>query len=67
MGTLHAFLLIFLLGPMLILAQNPKKPMLRDSFDLKKTKVWGPGLQPDKIVLPARYFFIEAAQFDGKP
>lgn len=24
------------------------------------TKVWGPGLDPENIVLPARYFFIEA-------
>lgn len=31
----------------------------------KKTKVWGPGLQTD-IVLPARYFFIHAADKNGK-
>lgn len=26
----------------------------------KLTKVWGPGLTPDKFVMPARYFFLEA-------
>ncbi|XP_044752977.1 protein O-glucosyltransferase 2-like [Coccinella septempunctata] len=26
----------------------------------KFTRIWGPGLHPDKIVMPARYFFIEA-------
>jgi hypothetical protein len=31
----------------------------------KKTKVWGPGLKTD-IVLPARYFFIHAADKNGK-
>ncbi|XP_028392699.1 protein O-glucosyltransferase 2-like isoform X2 [Dendronephthya gigantea] len=31
----------------------------------KKTKVWGPGLRTD-IVLPARYFFIHAADKNGK-
>lgn len=67
MNTFYAIFLVFLLGPLGVLAQNPKKPMIRHSFDLKKTKVWGPGLHPDKIVLPARYFYIEAAQFDGKP
>lgn len=30
------------------------------AVDPKKCKVWGPGLNPDKIVLPARYFFVEA-------
>lgn len=27
---------------------------------MRKTRVWGPGLRPDVIVLPVRYFFIEA-------
>ena len=31
----------------------------------KKSKVWGPGLKTD-IVLPARYFFIHAADKEGK-
>lgn len=29
------------------------------SCSVIKGKVWGPGLIPDKIVMPARYFFIE--------
>lgn len=24
-----------------------------------RTKIWGPGLYPDKIVMPARYFFVQ--------
>lgn len=30
------------------------------SVDIFKTKVWGPGLYPGKIVLPVRYFYIQA-------
>lgn len=29
------------------------------SVDVEKTKVWGPGLEPDKIVLPVRHFYIQ--------
>lgn len=29
-------------------------------LDVSKTQVWGPGLHPETIVLPARYFFIQA-------
>ncbi|XP_030561243.1 protein O-glucosyltransferase 2-like [Drosophila novamexicana] len=36
------------------------------SVDVKKTLVWGPGLKPDDIVLPARYFFIHAVDKTGK-
>lgn len=34
--------------------------------NLSKTKVWGPGLKPENIVLPARYFFIHAVGDDNK-
>ncbi|XP_032590679.1 protein O-glucosyltransferase 2-like [Drosophila grimshawi] len=34
-------------------------------LDAKKTLVWGPGLKPDDIVLPARYFFIHAVDRSG--
>lgn len=30
------------------------------SIDPSHCQVWGPGLYPDKIVLPARYFYIQA-------
>lgn len=30
------------------------------SIDVSKTRIWGPGLYPERIVLPARYFFIRA-------
>lgn len=32
----------------------------------KLTKVWGPGLKPDDIVMPARYFFIQAVDKNNK-
>lgn len=31
----------------------------------KFSKIWGPGLHPDKIVMPARYFFIEARDINN--
>ncbi|XP_033150714.1 protein O-glucosyltransferase 2-like [Drosophila busckii] len=34
--------------------------------DVGKTLVWGPGLSPDVVVLPARYFFIHAVDTTGK-
>uniref|UniRef100_A0A8D9AMA8 KDEL motif-containing protein 1 n=1 Tax=Cacopsylla melanoneura TaxID=428564 RepID=A0A8D9AMA8_9HEMI len=30
------------------------------SFGVQNVKTWGPGLKPDLIVLPARYFFIQS-------
>lgn len=30
--------------------------------DIKNIKITGPGIRPDKIVLPARYFFINLYQ-----
>lgn len=30
--------------------------------DMKNIKITGPGIRPDKIVLPARYFFINLYQ-----
>lgn len=38
-------------------SDNVPKQSIR-SVDLKKTQVYGPGLQPDKIVLPVRHFYI---------
>lgn len=35
----------------LVLSQNTE-------LNVTLTKVWGPGLKPDIIVMPARYFFI---------
>lgn len=36
------------------------------SVDVERTKVWGPGLEPDKIVLPVRHFYIEPVDAYGK-
>ncbi|XP_050309446.1 protein O-glucosyltransferase 2-like [Anthonomus grandis grandis] len=30
------------------------------------TQIWGPGLQPQKFVMPARYFFIQARNSNNK-
>lgn len=35
------------------------------SVDVRRTQVWGPGLRPDTIVLPVRYFFIQAHDGHG--
>lgn len=43
-----------------------KKPPVAE-FDIKKTRFWGPGLSPDEIVLPVRYFYIELLKHDGQP
>lgn len=48
-------------------SKNKKKKRRFDEFDIKNTKLWGPGLKPDEIVLPVRYFYIELFKFDGKP
>lgn len=37
---------------------NIPKQSIR-SLDVKKTQIFGPGLRPDKVVLPVRYFIIE--------
>ncbi|KAK7044020.1 Protein O-glucosyltransferase 2 [Halocaridina rubra] len=34
-------------------------------IDVKRTKVYGPGLQPDKIAYPVQYFFIEVFDIKG--
>lgn len=36
------------------------------SVDVRRTKVYGPGLEPDKFILPVRYFFIEPIDGHGK-
>ena len=45
---------------------NQGKSSVR-SVDVEKTKIWGPGLKPDKIVLPVRYFYIQAIDGYGNP
>ncbi|KAK7861819.1 hypothetical protein R5R35_000582 [Gryllus longicercus] len=35
--------------------------------DPQKCVVWGPGLHPERIVLPARYFFISTVDSNGVP
>ena len=34
-------------------------------IDLKKTKIYGPGLYPQNLVLPVRYFFIQPYDEEG--
>ena len=52
----------FLLALCLALSANGGKKF---KVDPKKSKVYGPGLTPHRIVYPARYFFIEAHDMKG--
>ncbi|XP_034140437.1 protein O-glucosyltransferase 2 isoform X5 [Drosophila guanche] len=45
-----------------LLLSNCEKQVI----DVTKSQVWGPGLKPADIVLPARYFFIHAIDNSGK-
>lgn len=51
--------------------RSTKKPKKKKApvveFDIKNTRLWGPGLYPDEIVLPVRYFYIELLKHDGEP
>lgn len=49
--------LFLTLGVILVLFLNH---VCSFDIDVSLTRVWGPGLYPEKIVLPARYFFIQA-------
>ncbi|XP_064103560.1 protein O-glucosyltransferase 2-like isoform X2 [Macrobrachium nipponense] len=55
--SLFVFLLFLTFGP----SEGGKKYKI----DVKRTKVFGPGLQPEKIVYPVRYFFIEVYDTKG--
>lgn len=46
-------LLLLLLGFVLVRSKGLVDPA--------ECQIWGPGLHPDKIVMPARYFYIVAA------
>lgn len=35
------------------------------SVDLRKTKIWGPGIEPHHNILPVRYFFIQPIDAHG--
>lgn len=39
---------------------------ISDNVDPDRAITWGPGLQPSKIVLPARYFFVQLVDHAGK-
>lgn len=45
---------------------DEKKIKKFNSIHLKNTKIWGPGITPDAITLPVRYFFIQAIDVNGK-
>lgn len=60
------FLLILRVAVKCDLDTNRKKVSIR-SLDVEKTRVWGPGLEPHKIVLPVRYFYIQAIDGYGNP
>lgn len=53
-----------MVGPMLLLEVFVIASLLHFSIqsdvDLKCSKIWGPGLKPHVITMPARYFFVKA-------
>lgn len=53
-------LLYFIFGSLMVAASSATEL----EVDLRKTKVWGPGLKPD-FFLPVRYFYIQAVSADG--
>ena len=38
----------------------------KKKIDVQKTKIYGPGLYPHKLVLPVRYIFIQPYDTNGK-
>lgn len=58
------FILLFILISTICDSATGTKQSIR-SVDVEKTKVWGPGLEPDKIVLPVRHFYIQAIDAFG--
>lgn len=62
--NLFIFLLIIKAAVKCDLDTSRKKVSIR-SLDVEKTKIWGPGLEPHKIVLPVRYFYIQAIDAYG--
>ncbi|KAG8231930.1 hypothetical protein J437_LFUL011399, partial [Ladona fulva] len=50
------FLRTFILLPVYLISSQANS----QDVDPINTEVWGPGLYPDKIVMPARYFYIHA-------
>lgn len=46
---------------------QPQPPSTPSPLDHSRALVWGPGLRPDLIVLPARYFHIHARHADDTP
>jgi hypothetical protein len=47
-------LLFVVLGSMLLVSCEGSV------VDPAESQIWGPGLYPDQIVMPARYFYIQA-------
>lgn len=39
---------------------------LGENARTKLSRIWGPGLRPDIIVMPARYFFVEPRDTNDK-
>ncbi|XP_063229957.1 protein O-glucosyltransferase 2-like [Bacillus rossius redtenbacheri] len=57
--------LTLLMGISIIFLLLPCEPVLTLMIDPKLCEVWGPGLSASDIVMPARYFFIQAVDVSG--
>ncbi len=76
-GTLQAtyLLLVVIFGNCLVGSDQTKKHpvVITKQFQNEKlvvspskTQIWGPGLLPYEIVLPARYFYIQLVGANGE-
>jgi len=54
--------ILFIILSSSILASSASENKI--NVDLKKTLIWGPGLNP-KIVLPVRYFYLQVVDKNG--
>lgn len=37
-----------------------------ENIECSHTKIWGPGLEPENIIMPARYFFVQTFDINNK-
>lgn len=67
MCTYNVVLLIFLISLNGLYCEyvNTSGNLSIRSVDVIKTRVWGSGIEPDKIILPVRYFYIQAIDAYG--
>lgn len=61
----HILFLLFLVCLANSFSNHTVDPLTNNQPQHDKARVWGPGLRAADIVLPARYFYIQAVRRDG--